>query len=343
MTHSTLRSEEMFDFCTQMSMILAGGMSIEEVLEIISEDTANPHMKEACSKLLEKLPQCGSFHSALKGEPYFDTYAKKMVEIGEISGHLDSVMKELALYYERNSDLKQSLKEALTYPSILLLMMWAVVGIIVWKVLPIFEKVLMNMGVPLQGSAASMMRFGQVFALMSFIVLTILLLTVVVMVLSSRKASGTPLLSRLFITRRLYHNMVMAKITYALSLFITSGYEMEEALTYLQDVVDDTATQHKIDACQTGMQEGKSFVQCLQETALYQGVYASMIITGFHSGKSDEVMQKVSSLYEKDVDTSISTFLNTIEPVIVILLSVIVGIILLSVMLPLMSIMSSLG
>lgn len=65
-------------------------------------------------------------------------------------------------------------------------------------------------------------------------------------------------------------------------------------LTYLQDVVDDAATQHKIDACQTGMQEGKSFVQCLQDTALYQGVYASMIITGFHSGKSDEVMQKVT-------------------------------------------------
>ena len=89
--------------------------------------------------------------------------------------------------------------------------------------------------------------------------------------------------------------------------------------------------------------EGKSFSQCLREQALYQGVYASMIITGFHSGKSDEVMQKVSTLYEKDVDTSISTFLNTIEPVIVIVLSVIVGIILLSVMLPLMSIMSSIG
>lgn len=71
MTHSTLRSEEMFDFCTQMSMILAGGMSIEEGLEIISEDTANPHMKEACSKLLEKLPQCGSFHAALKGGTVF--------------------------------------------------------------------------------------------------------------------------------------------------------------------------------------------------------------------------------------------------------------------------------
>ena len=116
MTHTTLRSEEMFDFCTQMSMILAGGLSVEEGLEILGDDTDNPHMKEAAACLLEKVHVIGSFSAALEEAPYFDTYAKKMVEIGEISGHLDNVMKELALYYERSSDLKQSLKEALTYP-----------------------------------------------------------------------------------------------------------------------------------------------------------------------------------------------------------------------------------
>ena len=66
-------------------------------------------------------------------------------------------------------------------------------------------------------------------------------------------------------TKRLYHNMVMAKMTYALSLFITSGYEMEEALGYLTDVVGDEAVQKKIDACRSDMQEGKSFSQCLRE------------------------------------------------------------------------------
>ena len=184
MTHTTLRSEEMFDFCTQMSMILAGGLSVEEGLEIIGDDTDNPHMKEAAACLLEKVHVIGSFSAALEEAPYFDTYAKKMVEIGEISGHLDNVMKELALYYERSSDLKQSLKEALTYPSILLLMMWAVVGIIVWKVLPIFEKVLLHMGAALQGTAASMMRFGQLFATASFIILTLFLLGGIVLAVS---------------------------------------------------------------------------------------------------------------------------------------------------------------
>lgn len=85
MTHTTLRSEEMFDFCTQMSMILAGGLSVEEGLEIIGDDTDNPHMKEAAACLLEKVHVIGSFSAALEEAPYFDTYAKKMVEIGEIS------------------------------------------------------------------------------------------------------------------------------------------------------------------------------------------------------------------------------------------------------------------
>lgn len=339
--NTILHADEMFDFCTQMSMILAGGLSVEDGLEIIQKDSVNTRIQDACSDLLIKLSEEGSITAAMKDSDYFDSYAKKMVEIGEISGHLDGVMQELAVYYERNADLKQSLKDALTYPSILLVMMWVVVGIIVWKVLPIFEKVFHTMGTSFQSGSFSMMEFGTIFAWISFIILTLLCIIVIIIILNYRKQGSRNLLSKVFLTKKLYHNMVMAKMTYALSLFITSGYEMEEALEYVNEVVDDQEVNEKINICREGMKHDESFIHCLQKTNLYDGVYASMIAAGFHSGKSDEVMQKVSSLYEKEVDHSISSFLNTIEPIIVIFLSVIVGIILLSVMLPLMSIMST--
>ncbi|MEG1731640.1 MAG: type II secretion system F family protein [Longicatena sp.] len=345
MKQTNFKTEEMFDFCTQMSMILSSGLTVQEGLEIIITDTKNPHMKETCEHLLTNIKDLGSFYASIKDEDYFDMYAKHMIEIGEVSGHLDSVMEELATYYERSYDLSRALKEALLYPFVLLLMMWVVVGIVVWKVLPIFTKVLFNMGSPLPSSASNMMAFGKIFALLSFIILTGLICMILFIVLQAKhgKNGNAKFLSTFVFTKNLYHNITMAKLTYALSLFISSGYDLEEALSYLPNIIDEPLSKQRVMNCYKGVQAGASFEDVMLKEQLYQGMYANMIITGFHSGKSDDVMKKVSSLYEKDVDVSIGGFLNTIEPAIVILLSLIVGVILLSVMLPLMSIMTSLS
>lgn len=334
------KDDEMFEFCTSMAMVLEGGLSAEEGLEVVLESADKEEKKAALQEMLTLIKEKGSFSSTMMELDYIDSYAKKMMEIGEMSGTLDAVMKELAVYYERNDDLKQNLKEALTYPCILLIMMWGIVALIIWKVLPIFEQVLTSMGTVLSGNATVFMQFGNIFSLLSFLVLTILLAGCIFLFLAGRKRKGT-LLASLFLTKRLYHNLTMAKMTYALSLFVSSGYDVEEALGYLPGVIDHPKMLKNLAACEKGMQEGKSFLEVMQEEKLYQGVYANMIYTGFRSGKSEEVLKKVSALYEKDVDTSISSFLNTIEPAIVIILSLIVGVILLSVMLPLMSIMTS--
>lgn len=345
MTANKFKNEEAFEFCTQMSMILSSGLSIQEGLEIIAADSDNAHMKDVCKKLRDNVLAYGSFYQAVKYENYFDSYMIHMIEIGEVSGHLDGVMNELADYYERGVDLQMQLKEALLYPLVLLIMMWVVVGIIVWKVLPIFADVLSNMGSPLPDSAMTMMYFGKVFAWGSFVVLSLILLIILYIILRLKysKKNTSSFLSHFILTKKLYHNVMMARMTYALSLFVAGGYDMEESLSYLPEIIDENKTKERLLQCLKRMKEGESFVSVLQKEHLYEGAYANMIITGFHSGKSDDVMKKVASLYEKDVDISISSFLNTIEPLIVIFLSLIVGVILLSVMLPLMSIMSSLG
>lgn len=345
MTAIKFNNEEAFEFCTQMTMILSSGLSLQEGLEIIAADTNNPHMRSVCTLLHDNVVEHGSFYQAVKDEECFDDYMKHMIEIGEVSGHLDGVMNELAGYYERAEDLQIQLREALLYPFVLLVMMWVVVGIIVWKVLPIFSQVLANMGSPLPATAESMMYFGKTFAFASFMVLSILLLLILYAVFTIRygKSGTSAFLSRFFLTKRLYHNITMARMTYALSLFISGGYDMEEAFSYLPDIVEEKKTKSRVQACLEGLRHGENFEKLLLHEHLYEGAYANMIVTGFHSGKSDDVMKKIAQLYERDVDTSISSFLNTIEPLIVIFLSLIIGVILLSVMLPLMSIMSSLG
>ena len=340
MSSNIWNDEEMYEFCTSMAMVLEGGLSLEDGMDVILESCEREHVKQDLLSLREDIKENGSFYVSVKDKPYIDDYAKKMMQIGEVSGHLDSVMNELAVYYERNDNLKHSLKDALVYPMILLVMMWCIVLLIIWKVLPIFDKVLHNMGAILSGSSKTMMSFGNTFAMISFVILSILLVFAGYLYFTRHKGQGG-LLSRFFLTKKLFYNITMAKMTYALSLFVSSGYDSEEALAYLPGVVEHPLLQTKIHQCLKDIDEGEGFIEAMQKEKLYEGVYSNMIFTGFHSGKSEEVLKKVSALYERDVDNSISTFLNTIEPGIVILLSIIVGVILLSVMLPLMSIMAS--
>lgn len=332
--------EQMYEFCTSMAMVLEGGLSPQECLEVILSGDIQTEIKKDLEVLLSDIKELGSLYASVKDQVFFDPYAKKMIEIGEISGNLDQVMKELALYYERSEDLKRNLKDALVYPLILLMMMWCIVALIIWKVLPIFEKVLHNMGAILTTGSHTMMQFGRIFAMVSFVLLTIILV-IAFYIYITRRSSQNKILSHFFLTKRLYKNIAMAKMTYAFSLFVSSGYDADEAMQYLPDLVDHPDMKERLNHCLTDIKQGDSFLDAMQKEKLYEGVYANMIFTGFHSGKSEEVLKKVSALYERDVDNGISTFLNTIEPGIVILLSVIVGVILLSVMLPLMSIMTS--
>ena len=345
MTIKNFNYEESFTFCTQMSMVLSSGLSIQEGLEVIADDCNRENLCQACLQLKVNVEEEGSFYRAIQGETYVDGYMKQMIQIGEVSGHLDNVMEELASYYERANDLKNQLKEALLYPFVLLIMMWVVVGIIVFKVLPIFSDVLWNMGSPLPDSADTMMYFGKGFAMVSFVVLSFVLIGLMYIIVRVRKGEGAQMafLSKFPLTKKLFHNISMARMTYALSLFISGGYDIEESISYLPQIVDEPKIKQKILCCMEGLKNGENFPTLLRKEKLYEGSYANMIVTGFHSGKSDDVMKKISNLYEKDVNQSISSFLNTIEPLIVIFLSLIVGVILLSVMLPLMSIMSSIG
>lgn len=336
---SIWKDNEMFNFCMNMATVLESGLSIEEGLDVV-KSSIDVQLQDDINTIQEQIQDNGSLSASIQNQPFIDDYAKKMIEIGEMSGTLDNVMKELALYYERNYDLKQNLKEALIYPFLLILMMWVIVLLIIWKVLPIFASVLYRMGTILPDSTSQMMQFGRLFGGVSFILLSVLIVACVLVYLINRRAKGS-VLAHVPFTKRLFYNLTMAKMTYAFSLFISSGYDVEEALSYLPDVIDHPKTKERLQRCLAGMKQGANFVDTMMKEKLYSGLYANMIYTGFRTGKGEDVLKKASSLYEKDVDNSISSFLNIIEPIVVIALSVIVGVILLSVMLPLMSIMTS--
>lgn len=334
-------------FCEQMAMILKSGMSLEEGLTILIEESEQGEFKEALNSCLMNLRQPMSFYEAVLELHYFDDYFVHMIDVGEKSGHLDDVMSECALYYQRMDDTKAKFKEAFTYPFILFLMMFVVLGIIVIQVLPIFQNVLHSLGTSLSGVAYSLMQLGTTLADFGFILLVLVIIAVLGGVLYFRsryhEAAIWMFLAKFPLTRKLMEEISAAQFAYAMSLLLSSGYDVSEALKSTADLIKHEKMHEKINRSIESVEKGSSFENVVIKEQLFKKMYGKMLHIGFIAGKGDETMSRIASEYEKEVDSSLNRFLNLIEPTLVAVLAILVGIILLSVMLPLMSIMSTIG
>ncbi len=339
-----LTVSEKYLFCTQIAMILKSGFSLQQGIEMIYQECDNQNLKSVLHKLQAALEEQLSFYQALDQCEAFDDYMSNLVAIGETSGNLDAVMESLSQYYFRIDDISSKLKQALTFPLILIVMMFVVVSIIVFKVLPIFRNVLLNLGTDLSSFATTFMQFGQVFSFICLIILGFIVIGLLGIYLYQKTKQEdvlTTLVQKAFFTKKLSQALNKAQITYGLSLFISSGYDLNQAMEYIPKLVVDTSLRDSLTKCFQDLNTGDSFVEVIKRYQIYQGMPLNMIQIGFKTGQLDETMVKLSDYFQNQVSEAIDHFLNIIEPSIVALLSLIVGIVLISVMLPLISIMAS--
>lgn len=340
-----LTMSEKYMFCNQMAMILEAGFSLNQGVTMVYEEMDDKNIKGVLQEVAKYLDEQVSFSEAIDLTKAFDDYMVNLVKVGETSGNLDDVMQSLSEYYARIDDITNKLKQALTYPIILIIMMVVVVGIIVFKVLPIFKDVLNGLGSDLSSYANSFMEFGQIFSLICFAVLLVLVIVIIAGYLYQRVTHVNVLsnvVQKSFLTRKLSRALNKAQITYALSLFISSGYDLQEAMKFVPKLVDDKQLRANLEKCNEDLINGDSFVEVIKKYQIYQGMQLNMIQVGFKTGQVDIIMKQLSNSFQEEVSRAIDQFLNIIEPTIVTLLSLVVGIVLMSVMLPLISIMSSL-
>ena len=340
-----LTMSEKYMFCNQMAMILESGFSLNQGVTMVYEEMDDKNIKGVLQEVAKYLDEQVSFSEAIDLTKAFDDYMVNLVKVGETSGNLDDVMQSLSEYYARIDDITNKLKQALTYPIILIIMMVVVVGIIVFKVLPIFKDVLNGLGSDLSSYANSFMEFGQIFSLICFAVLLVLVIVIIAGYLYQRVTHVNVLsnvVQKSFLTRKLSRALNKAQITYALSLFISSGYDLQEAMKFVPKLVDDKQIRANLEKCNEDLINGDSFVEVIKKYQIYQGMQLNMIQVGFKTGQVDIIMKQLSNSFQEEVSRAIDQFLNIIEPTIVTLLSLVVGIVLMSVMLPLISIMSSL-
>lgn len=147
----------------EWAMILSSGLPISEGLYILQDQVMNKDLKEVIESIQKDFLENGDFAGAIKNIKAFDPYMEKMIYIGQQSGHLDEVMQKMVEYYQRQEDMENQVKEALTYPMVLLCIMFIIVALMVFKVLPIFEGLLDNLALSVSDFSFSLMNIGTLF------------------------------------------------------------------------------------------------------------------------------------------------------------------------------------
>lgn len=334
-------------FCAQVALILKSGIPLYDGIGAIYENVESRKGKEQFREIYEKVSQNGTLYEALKDSSLFPDYMVRMVHIGEKAGKLEEVMESLSAYYEREDSIVKKVKGAVVYPFILLLMMTVVVGVLLTRVLPIFSEIFSDLGSQMPQTATTLMNIGLSFGKYALIIILVLLACFFVLFLLARTDRGKAAFDRFFnksrLFKRLSDKIALARFASIVALMISSGFDTDGALEMVSFIVKNPRVNKKVEACREMMENGVSFTEAMMKTEVFAGIYLRMVSVGFKAGALDTVMQKLSRLYEEEVDEDINNAVSVIEPVMVAVLSVIIGAILLSVMLPLMGIMSSMG
>ena len=328
-------------FCSQAALLLKSGIPLDDGLQAIGE-TMPEGGKRILSQVEEEYQKNYSLEAALENAKVFPDYLVRMVGIGERSGKLEEVLEALSAYYDRDSRMKDQIRRAVLYPMVSVCAMAVVVAVLVWKVLPIFEEVLESLG----GSAGMLSGLGPGLGIGVLVFLGLLILAAAASAILVKAGKGgwlRRMFSRIGPVRRTLEKVSASRFASVLSMLLSSGYQIEEALEFLPAILPDRDSAEKVRRISQRMGEGETLPEAIQEEGIFPGLYSRMVAIGFRTGAMDTVMEKLAGIYEEEADNAIQSLIGTLEPLLVGVLSAAVGIILFSVMLPLLGIMSSIG
>lgn len=342
-----LNNSEIASFCKQTALILKAGITPAEGMDILIHDTISNEGKALLQQIRTSCNTGNYFYRALEETGVFPQYVIRLAALGEESGNLDSVLTSLGDYYEREESISDSIRSAVTYPLIMIAMMFFIILVLVIKVLPIFKQVFVQLGTEMTPFAESLMNAGNVLSTYAVVIAAILFVLVAACIIAYRLPSGKAKIKHFLtvfpFTAGFYEKVAAGRFARGMYLSYASGMDTYHSLDMIRQIVENKQMEHKIDLCKQEMEQHSDLPDALAKAEIFSNLYSRMVAVGFRSGSMDVVMLQIASHYEDETDRQLSRIVSVIEPTLVIVLSLIVGIILLSVLLPLMGIMSSIG
>ena len=339
-----LTSEELYAFSDEMGMMISSGISSIQAITMMLDESEGGEEKELLSDMEKVVGETGSLSRAIEESEVFPDYFVEMVKMGETTGKMDSVLTNLAAHYSREMAISSAIRSAVTYPLMMVAMMLVIIIVLVTEIMPVFDRVFKQLGGTMDGLSAGFLAVGTFMKAHGVILLLILLAIVIYLIVLNKSNWGRARRNNLLYKSRrfksIHSKIATSRFASAMAMTLSSGMDVMQALDVSSRIVDAPDFEKKVEKCKDSFAESMDIGKAFSLSGIFGGLYGKMAILGAKTGNMENVLEKVATTYQEEADEEINDLIAVVEPTLVIILSVIVGIILLSVMLPLLNIMS---
>lgn len=337
--------KEIAILCRVFSTMVDAGLSLVACLNILIEQTDNPRLKSALQDVYKKIKEGQSLSRSLSDHPrIFPGIMINMIEAGEVGGVLDDVLGRLANHFEKEHKMNQKVKSAMTYPAVVSVVAVLAVIFILTQVLPTFVQLFAGAKKELPVitqfvlAISNFLRNNAMFlipgAIGSFYGLRVALQKEDV-----RKKFDAFVLA-IPVVGMLSRKIGIARFSRTLSTLLHGGVPIITALEVVQKTIGNLSLMAALNEAQVGIKEGRSLAATLAQSKIFTPMVVQMVSIGEESGALDKMLEKVADFYESDVDDVITRLSSIIEPLIIVVLGVVIGIIIMAIMIPMFDIMS---
>jgi type IV pilus assembly protein PilC len=342
-------SKELAIFTRQFSVMIDAGLPLVQCLEILAGQQENKTFQKILNSVRASVEGGATLSASLKQhEKVFDALYYNMVEAGETGGILDTILQRLSSYIEKNVKLKRAVRSALIYPVSVLGIAGAVITLLLWKVVPIFVTLFNGLDVDLPLPTRIVIGLsnfvGSYYGLM-------LLIFGIASGFAIKFWYATPkgryaidaILLKAPVVGMVLRKIAVARFTRTLGTLISSGVPILEGLDITARTSGNAVVERAISATRKAVEAGRSLVDPLKETDVFPGMVTQMIGVGEQTGAMDAMLQKIADFYEDEVDAAVKDMLTAIEPIMIVVLGVVVGGVVISMYLPLFSLIAKLA
>ena len=344
-----VNAKELAIFTRQFSVMIDAGLPLVQCLEILASQQENKTFQKVLSGTRGSVEGGSTLSAAMKQYPkVFDALYTNMVEAGETGGILDTILQRLSAYIEKNVKLQRAVKSAMVYPIGVLSIAAGVIILLLWKVDPIFATLFAGLGVALPLPTRIVIALSHfVGSIFGFLILVAIVATVVGIKIwygtpGGRMAIDTIIL-KTPILGVLMRKIAVARFTRTLGTLISSGVPILEGLDITAKTSGNAVIEKALTRVRKSLEEGKSLTEPLKESEVFPGMVTQMIAVGEQTGAMDAMLQKIADFYEEEVDAAVKDLLTALEPIMIVFLGLVVGGVVISMYLPLFSLIGQLS
>jgi type IV pilus assembly protein PilC len=334
-----VKTEHFVVFCRQFATLIKAGIGAAESVQILSQQTESKVLKKALEQVHSELRTGTHLSISFQDHPkIFPAIFVSMVRAGEVSGNLDDVLEKLANFFEKENYTRQKIKSAMTYPITVTILAFFVTFFLMWKVVPQFVSTFSKMGIELPLITRIVMEISEVVTRHWYFVLLLPLVTYFLIRMWVQTPRGRYMIDliklRMPIFGKLNQKAAMARFCRTFSSLFTAAVPIFQIIDIVSQVVGNEVISRTLNDAKVNLRKGQSLATPLKSNWVFPPMVVHMVTVGEKTGSLDSVLDKVADFYESDVEQMAERLKSLLEPLMIMFVAGVVGLIVLAILLP---------